>query len=108
MASQSKHLVQLETLAQNISWGWEWQHTPLISVLLRRQRQVDLSEFEANLVYTVSSRPARVSRIHPYTGLKLLIHLPLLVNVRITPHTTTLNYVVPGIKRRALYMPSEL
>ncbi len=33
----------------------QWWRTPLI-LALRRQRQVDLSEFEASLVYRVSSR----------------------------------------------------
>jgi hypothetical protein len=35
-----------------------WWCTPLTPVL-GRQRQVDLCEFEANLVYVVSSRTAR-------------------------------------------------
>ena len=34
--------------------GW-WWHTPLIPAL-RRKRQADLCEFEASLVYRVSSR----------------------------------------------------
>jgi hypothetical protein len=34
---------------------------PLISVL-RRQRQVDLCEFEASLVYRLSSRTARATQ----------------------------------------------
>lgn len=34
-----------------------WQHMPLIPTL-GRQRQVDLFEFEARLVFTVSSRTA--------------------------------------------------
>ena len=39
------------------SAGRSW-HTPLIPAL-RRQRQADLSEFEASLVYRASSRTAR-------------------------------------------------
>ena len=38
--------------------GEVWWYTPLIPAL-RRQSQVDLSESEADLVYTVSSRPVR-------------------------------------------------
>lgn len=54
---------------------------------------MDLCEFEANLVYTVSFRPARAtsffsslpqSLMYPHTSLKLLILLPLRPNVRIT------------------------
>ena len=36
--------------------GW-WWHTPLIPAL-GKQRQVDLCEFEASLVYRASSRTA--------------------------------------------------
>jgi hypothetical protein len=37
------------------------QLQPLSLVALRRQRQADLCEFEASLVYTESSRTARVA-----------------------------------------------
>ena len=43
-------------LKLSLVW-WRW-HTTLISAL-RRQRQVGLSELEANLVYRASSRTAR-------------------------------------------------
>jgi hypothetical protein len=33
--------------------------------VLRRQRQVELSEFEASLVYTVSSRTSRTTQRNP-------------------------------------------
>ena len=35
--------------------GWQWWHTPLIPAL-GRQRQVDICEFKASLVYRVNSR----------------------------------------------------
>ena len=37
----------------------QWRHTPLI-LALRRQRQANLCELEASLVYRVSSRTVRV------------------------------------------------
>jgi hypothetical protein len=37
--------------------SWAWQYIPLTTAL-RRQRQRDLCEFEASLVYRVSSRTA--------------------------------------------------
>jgi hypothetical protein len=48
----------LETLSiRKDSWSWAWWHMPLIPAL-GRQRPVDfwISEFEASLVYRVSSR----------------------------------------------------
>ena len=39
-------------------------HTPLIPAL-RRQRQVDVYEFEASLVYRSSSRTARATQKNP-------------------------------------------
>jgi hypothetical protein len=41
-----------------------WWRTPLIPATWR-QRQVDLCEFEAILVYIVSSRTARATQINP-------------------------------------------
>jgi hypothetical protein len=50
-----------------------WWPMPLISAL-RRQRQVDLIEFEASLVYRVSSRTARATQRNPVSKkLKTLI-----------------------------------
>lgn len=37
--------------------GWAWLHTSLTQVF-KRQRQVDYSKFEYNLVHTVNSKPA--------------------------------------------------
>jgi hypothetical protein len=39
-------------------YTWAWWRTPLIPAL-RKQRQEDLCEFEASLVYRVSSMTAR-------------------------------------------------
>ena len=45
--------------------GW-WWHTLLILALgWQKQRQVDLYEFEANLVYRASSRTAKATRRTP-------------------------------------------
>jgi len=44
--------------------GWTWWPTPLI-LDLRKQRQADPCEFEASLVYRVSSRTARALKRDP-------------------------------------------
>lgn len=41
----------------SIIYSWEWCYTSLISEL-QRQRKADLCEFEANMIYRESSRPA--------------------------------------------------
>lgn len=38
--------------------GWVWRHMPLV---LAFQRQVDLYEFRASLIYIVGSRTARAT-----------------------------------------------
>lgn len=48
------HIVKL-CLSQ---WWWKWWHMALLPALWR-QRQTDLSEFEASLVYEVSSKIVR-------------------------------------------------
>ena len=42
----------------------QWWHIPLIPALMR-QRQVDLCEIEAGLVYKVSFRTARATQRNP-------------------------------------------
>ena len=44
-----------------------WGHTPLI-LALKRQRQVDLCEFEDSLDYMISSRIARVTQKNPVSN----------------------------------------
>jgi hypothetical protein len=58
---RERQLYQLLQLDRNIRIrnSWEWWCTPLIPAL-RRQRQVDLCEFQAILVYRESSRTARL------------------------------------------------
>jgi hypothetical protein len=46
---------------QNWEKSWAWWYMPLIPAL-RRQRQEDLYEFEASLVYRVSARTARTTQ----------------------------------------------
>ena len=41
-----------------------WQHTPLVPAL-RRQRQVDLCEIKASLVYRASLRTVRDTQRNP-------------------------------------------
>jgi hypothetical protein len=49
---------------KNKNYARQWWYMPLI-VALRRQRQVDLCEFEASLAYKVSSRMARATERNP-------------------------------------------
>jgi hypothetical protein len=50
-------------LDKNCTVARKWWCTPLIPYL-GRQRQMDLSEFEANLVYRASSRIDRATQIN--------------------------------------------
>jgi hypothetical protein len=50
---------------------WPWHLMPLIPALGRkRQRQADLCEFKANLVYRVSSRTAKAAQRDPASKTK--------------------------------------
>jgi hypothetical protein len=44
-------------------YTWQWWHTPLIPALGRQSRWI--SEFEASLVYKMSSRTARAIQRNP-------------------------------------------
>ena len=54
---ERKELNLLLMVSRSLGGRWAWLCMPLIPVL-RRQRQEDLCEFEASLVYIVSSRTA--------------------------------------------------
>ena len=57
---------------------------------LRRQRQVDLCEFEASLVYRVSSRTAEVTQRKPISEKPPSSPSPLLPPISRTLHLHTL------------------
>jgi hypothetical protein len=54
-----QELEEVHALCPEVRRPTEW-HTPLTPAL-RRQRQADLYEFEASLVYRASSRTARAT-----------------------------------------------
>ena len=72
MGKKRKKSKSQKKKTSHFKWGIElnrvlygkWWCIPLIAVL-RRQRHVDLCEFEAILVYIVSSRTARATQINP-------------------------------------------
>ena len=53
--------VKITYISQESLTGWWWWHMPFIPAL-GRQGQVDLCEFEASLVYGVSSRTVRATQ----------------------------------------------
>ena len=55
--------------AKSITLAGQWWYMPLIPGL-RRQRQVDLCESEASLVYRGSSRTARATQGNPVSKTK--------------------------------------
>ena len=57
-------LVRENVKSKNVLVVVQWWHTPLIPAL-GRPRQADLCEFEASLVYRVSSRTARDTQRNP-------------------------------------------
>jgi hypothetical protein len=64
-------------LSKNCFSAGSWWRTPLISAL-GRQRQAN-SEFEASLVYKVSSRTARATQRNPDRKNKKINVFPLLL-----------------------------
>ena len=53
--------------------GWVLGHTPLIPAL-RGQKQMDLCEFKASLIYIVSSRTASRETLFQKTKEQKLLH----------------------------------
>jgi hypothetical protein len=63
-----RNLPNTNTHKIKINLAGRWWHTPLIPALGRRGRQI--SEFEARLVYRVSSRTARAENLSRKTKTK--------------------------------------
>jgi hypothetical protein len=95
-------LLYKETLSQNNQrnktpenkqkkfWGWTWWHTPLILALWRqRQRQADLYDFKASLVYKESSRTARATQRNP-----------------VSKQQPTCPHILPAIIKNSCIIPS--
>jgi hypothetical protein len=61
-------LVHKECAHTLVSVGGQWWHVPLIPALGGRGKQI--SEFEASLVYRVSSRIARATQRNPVSEKK--------------------------------------
>jgi hypothetical protein len=64
--TQNQSELHSKILSQKSAFGRVWWHTPLIPAL-GRQRQA-ISEFEASLVYKVSSRTARAIQRNPVSN----------------------------------------
>ena len=57
-------VIDMRSALRTTVLGQAWWHRPLTPAL-RRQRQVDLCEFQASLGYTVNSRTAKVIQRNP-------------------------------------------
>ena len=66
VCSKNKLLCNINDKCYFLAGGW---CTPLIPAL-RSQRQVDLSEFKASLVYRVNSRTAKATQRNPISKTK--------------------------------------
>ena len=69
MPSSGLHICTCSHKCTNTHRGWAVWRTPLIPALWR-QRQVDLCEFEASLIYRVSSRTAKVTQRNTFSNNK--------------------------------------
>jgi hypothetical protein len=54
-------LIETKILIKKLIWMPDVERTPLVPTL-RKQRQADLCEFQASMVYRVSSKTARVTQ----------------------------------------------
>jgi hypothetical protein len=76
-------LTQDTTIENRPAWWWWWWCTPLIPALRRQSRGRRISEFEASLVYRVSSRTARATQRNPVLKNKTnrFIHDPSILHI---------------------------
>lgn len=91
----------LDKSIKNIQQGTGMVHTSLIPVLWR-QRQVDICEFQASLVYLSSSRPARAIKSDPIFFFFFFLRLRIQLSANQSWFWAVVKYCSDGIKKKSM------